>query len=1038
MKNKYSPKNPEQHYDGVSDDADINFSDNPSDLSWKNIDLEETILSLFEKNALEQPSRTAVIFKDQSLSYQQLDERSRAMSDWLIENGLRKGEYVPIYLDRSVEWVIAVLAILKSGAAYVPIDPMYPKKRVEYILKDCSAKLIISQTSLWNDAEILNGSVRVLYVDKTNMKASCIFNRPAVFPADTAYMIYTSGSTGEPKGVVVGHLSIQHLVTWHNSVYEVTANSRLTLVAGFTFDISVWETWSALVAGAMLIIADHDDRTDAAALIEFYVSNGITHAFAATVLVPEVVSLSRNKVLPDLKYLFTGGEQLKPVLTDGLSYSLIDYYGPTEYTVYATHRRVKDADGQFVSTIGMPIANTGIYLLDQDLRPVEHGNTGELCLGGIGLAKGYHNNEELTAAKFIENPFEPGKRIYRTGDLARILPGGNIAFLGRIDKQVKIRGFRVELGEIESAIMRNEKVRKTAVIVRENSRQQNQLIAFVVANNSQDIFLFSTLRQQLKEDLPAYMIPAMFYQIDELPITINGKIDKAKLEAVLINFKEEAPEIEDERSSTANIISKVWQNFLERPYILNNDNFFDIGGDSLLVAIVTTELQKHFKTKVYMRDLYQYPTLESYASIIDNRLASGETAVAIEDVEPYIALQKDVYLPEDFSFKRRFDGSTLVNQQSVLLTGSTGFVGIHLLQELLVSTNAKVYCLVRATDDYHAREKIMQTFAAYNLEIHPLYKSRIIPITGDFSENCLGISPGLYTELANEIEVIYHSGSSVNFIEPYSYMKKPNVEGLREILSFAAEGKPKCLSLMSTISVYSWGHVFTHKKIMNEADDINQNILSVSKDIGYVRSKWVMEAIADLAAAHGVPVITFRLGYAMCNSQTGASAPYQWWAGLVKNCMEYGSYPALHELREGLITVDYIAKAVVHITKNKDAIGLKFNLIASPETNLTLEQFFVRLNDLYNFGLCKMPYKDWRHQWEGDTSNRLYPLTSLFRDNMHEGQSTVELYQDTYIWHRQNTDSFLKGSTIEEPTFDKTLLDRYLNFLGIHTIPSKI
>ena len=262
-------------------------------------------------------------------------------------------------------------------------------------------------------------------------------------------------------------------------------------------------------------------------------------------------------------------------------------------------------------------------------------------------------------------------------------------------------------------------------------------------------------------------------------------------------------------------------------------------------------------------------------------------------------------------------------------------------------------------------------------------------------------------------------------------MKAPNVEGLREIIKLAGAERTKCLALLSTISVYSWGHVFTGKTVMLESDDIEQNLMSVSKDIGYVRSKWVMEAVADLAAKEGLPLITYRLGYAMCHSETGASASYQWWSGLVKNCIEFKSYPALNELREGLTTVDYMTKAMAHITKNKEAIGKKFNLIARPETNLTLEGFFALMKKYYPFILKDLPYKEWRKQWEDDSKNRLYPLTSLFRDNMHEGLSTVELYQNTYIWDCSNVIQFLEGSGIQEPVFDKKVLDPYLEYLGI-------
>ncbi|MBS0030957.1 amino acid adenylation domain-containing protein [Chitinophaga sp. 22321] len=994
----------------------------------------ETLVSLFRNQADSTPDNRAVSFKGHSLTYRELDEKSNQLAHYLLAQGITTGSYVPVYLERSVEWVIAVLGILKTGAAYIPTDAIYPGKRIAFILDEVEAKVIITQLSLGSRLFQLHHAA-VVYLDNLSVLQDQPTEAPDRMPAptDLAYIIYTSGSTGQPKGVMITHQSIQHLVTWHNQQYAVNSSSRLSLVAGLAFDISVWECWSALLSGGALIIADNEERTHAPLLIDFYRKNQLTHAFAPPVLLTELIGLSRQEPTTVLQYLFSAGEQMKPVLTDGLSYQLIDYYGPTEYTTYATYRHVTDVDGQYVPSIGKPIANTQAFILDSNQQLLAPGAVGELCISGNGIAQGYFKNAALTDSKFVPHPFLPGRKLYRTGDLARHLPDNSIQFLGRIDNQVKIRGFRVEPGEIEAALLQAPHVKSAALIAVDNNRQQKQLIAFIVQDHPNEQQGIALARQLLKQDLPGYMVPSSFITVHELPVNANGKVDKNALASIFMQTTSYHQESADPLSETESTIAEIWSDILDRPYIHHNDNFFDIGGDSLLVAIVATKLRERFQVKTYLRDLYQYPELRTLAAMIDNRIKTGETGIPEEDVEPYVSLQQDAYLLPGIQYQRTFDTNILLQQSEVLLTGATGFVGIHLLQELLHNTSAIVYCLVRARDEHHALDKINQAFAAYHIPIQENTHRRIVPIVGDFSQPFLGIAEQTYLELAAKVEVIYHSGSSVNFIEPYSYMKKPNVDGLREIIRFAATGKIKCLSLLSTISVYSWGHVFTHKTIMKETDDIAQNLLAVSKDIGYVRSKWVMEATADLAAAAGIPVITLRLGYAMCHSLSGASAPYQWWASLVKNCIQYSSYPALRELREGLITVDYMVKAIVHITKKQDAIGQKFNLICSPDTNITLEQFFERLKQLYGFKLNPVPYKDWRKQWEDDSSNRLYPLTSLFRDNMHEGLSTVELYQDTYVWHRDNVDKFMQDSGVPEPVFDKAMLDKYLQYLEIPT-----
>ncbi|REC64350.1 thioester reductase [Chryseobacterium pennae] len=995
---------------------------------------EETLVSLFRKQVELRPDHIAAIFQEQSITYKELDEGSNRLANKLLAEGIKEKMFVPIWLDRSIEWLIAVLGVVKTGAAYVPIDPAYPVKRVEYIISDTNSEIIITNSHLGLQLSE-NKNREVLQLDGTaDLESFSSEQLEVEIHQDAlAYTIYTSGSTGKPKGVMITHQAIQHLVTWHNHHFHVDHTSHLTIVAGLAFDISVWETWSALTAGATLFMAENEERAEASALVDYYYRNHITHGFVPAVLAPAVVEHTRN--FPDLKlkYLFTGGEKLKSVLTAELSYELIDYYGPTECTVFATFKKVKDVGGKYVSSIGRPIANAKAYILTEKMELLPVGAIGELYIGGDLLAKGYLNNEELTTEKFMTNPFRKEEKLYRTGDLAKWLPDGDIEFLGRIDNQIKIRGFRVELGEIERTLSQQENVQEATVITKETTGSNKYLIAFIVAKQSSEKDV-NSVRNLLKEELPGYMIPAQIIFIDKIPLTANGKTDSDALKDLADKEAKDLVSFEPPTNETERIISDIWSTELERPVINITDNFFDIGGNSLLVAVVAVALERRLDTKVYLRDIYQYPVLQQLSEILIVRSKEARESVPVEDVEPYVELQQDVYLAPGTVFEGDFDPKQLENPSVIFLTGVTGFVGIHLVQELLDTTSADIYCLVRAQDDFQAKEKIDRCYKQFAIPQKEEQQSRIIPVIGDLSQPSLGLSEETYTMLAEKTDLIYHSGSSVNFIEPYSYMKAPNVEGLREIIKLAGAERIKCLALLSTISVYSWGHLFTGKTVMLESDDIAQNLMSVSKDIGYVRSKWVMEAIADLAAKEGLPLITYRLGYAMCHSETGASAPYQWWSGLVKNCVEFQSYPALTELREGLITVDYMTRSMAYITKNKEAIGKKFNLIARPETNLTLEGFFGLMKKHYPFILKDLPYKEWRKQWEDDSKNRLYPLTSLFRDNMHEGLSTVELYQNTYVWDCSNVIQFLEGSEIKEPVFDKKLLDVYLKYLGISVL----
>ncbi len=995
-----------------------------------------TLPDLFHNVVQQYGDHIAIMAGKDQVSFKALDEASNRVAHYLMTSGTGAGALVPVWLERSVDFIIAILGIQKAGAAYIPIDVAYPEKRVAHIIADAGAQTIITMPGY---EKYLPEGLNVISINDEEIRQQPVTGVSlSPKPETLAYVIYTSGSTGEPKGVMISQRAIQHLVSWHAMHFNVTPESKLSFVAGTSFDIGVWEVWTALTCGATLYIASDEERTNDIQLLDFFERNQITHGFTPTVLAPAIVEASKSRSL-SLRYLFTGGEKLKPVNTKDLGYTLIDYYGPTECTVFATYRVVNTADGSYVSSIGHPIAHTQAFIMDARLEPVSTGAIGELCISGICLSNGYWNKPMLTAEKFVDHPQHKGEKMYRTGDLARTRPDGSIEFIGRTDNQVKVRGYRIELGEVESVLQNVSYINNAIVLVKENSKRQKALVAFLQLKPGGSLpypderSIVQELRQHVKQELPAYMIPSYFYFKTHFPVNVNGKIDIPQLQEELDQMDTARLEnmMGDTEMETG--ILKIWSDLLEHTSFDVSDNFFDIGGNSLLVAAAAVDISREMQVKVYLRDLYQYPTVQSLAGVLAKRKLSLAD-IPQEDTEPVIELQNDVYLDPDTTFDGSFDPLVLLDPAHIFLTGVSGFIGINLLEELLAGTNALIYCLIRSKNEYDGWLKIEEAAKRFHVTLRQEAKQRVILVLGDLTRENLGLAREEYDLLAEKVQLVYHSASSVNFIEPYSYNKSANVDGLRRLIRFAGKGRLKCLSLLSTISVYSWGHKFTGKTVMTEQDGIGQNLLSVSKDIGYVRSKYVMEAIADLAASMGLPVMTYRLGYALCHSKTGACATYQWWSSLIKVCLQYNAYPDLVELREGLITVDYMVQSLAHITKQPDAIGKKFNLIASPANNLTLEQFFELLNTYYFFNLKKVPYKEWRAYWENDNTCLLYPLTSLFKDNMHEGLSTVELYQHTYIWDNQQVRARLANSDIREPEFNKALLDNYLSYLGINIV----
>ncbi|HDJ1438259.1 TPA: amino acid adenylation domain-containing protein [Serratia rubidaea] len=978
------------------------------------------VLDAFIQQVSTSPTHPAIIDKDnKNISYQQLDDLSNRLCALLQRRGVGPGSLVPLLAQRTPQLIIGMLAIVKAGAAYIPLDSSYPAPRIRHIIAQSRSPLILSDHT--DNAEINpDGSLDIIPINNLSEKDQLNYQAVAIPQDALAYVIFTSGTTGTPKGVMVEHLSLWNIVRWHNRQFAMDADCRTTLNAGIGFDVAQWEIWSALTSGAALCLPAEEQRLQPAALLQFFADRRLTHAFVPTVLVPDVVRADKPARLA-LRYLFTAGEKLAPLDPTPLGCPLIDYYGPTEATIFATCNPLTCAADAATASIGRPVTDTEIFILDEQLQPVSGDAPGELFISGSCLARGYLHNPQLSAEKFLQPAGFNGKRLYRSGDRARWLADGRIQYLGRLDDQVKIRGNRIELGEIESVIMQTPGVNTAIAMVSEPEHAADKkIVACLVADAAQPDLL-DAVKARLKKTLPSYFLPADYLLLPRLPLNANGKTDKAALLAHYAASRTTAgnalPDAAQEQ------VAAVWRELLALNAIGADDNFFDIGGHSLLAARLAEAIGQRLGVKTYVRDIYEFPTVTALTRALAQR--SGQAQPEL-DSEPVRALQEDAKLSPDVQINPHFEPQQLTQPRAILLTGASGFVGSHLLADLLATRQADIYCLVRGDSAEHAGQRLDAVLQKHHIALSAEQRSRVYVVPGNLAEPRFALPDERYQQLCRQVDIIYHSASAVNFIQPYSYMKRDNVQGLNEIIRFAAHLRTKPLMLLSTISVYSWGHLHTGKRVMLESDDIDQNLPAVLSDLGYVRSKWVMEKIADLAAQQGLPLMTFRLGYATSHSRSGVSADYQWWGQLVQTCLNSGTVPDLHDLREGLTTVDYMTRAIAHISGNPQALGLKFNLIHEDSNNLTLQQFFRRLEDYFGYRFRQMPYHDWLAQWQHDENAPLYPLLSLFRDNMSHGQAAVQLYQDTYQWDCSNVKRFLAGSGIEEPRFTRQELENYL------------
>ncbi|MBI6126302.1 amino acid adenylation domain-containing protein, partial [Serratia marcescens] len=569
--------------------------------------------ALFEQWAQRTPDAVAVVNDRDSLSYAQLNAHANQLAHQLITQGVRPGDRVATSLERSVSLVIAQLAILKAGAAYVPLDPHLPVARQAWIIGDSGASLILCDRDL--DREIV-GEIACLRIDRLRQNPT---HDPAVPRAGDApaYVMYTSGSTGTPKGVMVTHQGILRLAI-NNRFASFERGDRFAFAANPAFDASTLEVWGALLNGASLAIIAPEVLTEAEALAAALVRQGINVLFLTTSLFNQYVH-SIAATLAQLKYLLSGGEAADPhafarMLKEAGPVRLINGYGPTECTVFATTATIERVDQWQRLPIGRPIGNTRIYLLDAHGQPVPLGATGEIYIAGPGVALGYLNRAELTAERFLADPFNPGERMYRTGDLARYLPDGNIDYLGRNDRQVKIRGFRIECGEIEARVAGHPAVREAVVDVL-GEADTKRLVAWVVPESDADRqTLAVTLRQYLAGMLPEFMLPVAWVALDTLPLTPNGKLDRRALpepqEDAYVREVYAEPEGELET-----LLAGIWRELLGIERVGRHDNFFELGGHSLLAVKLMAQLRR-VGLSAGVQTLFTAPTLSTLAQTL--------------------------------------------------------------------------------------------------------------------------------------------------------------------------------------------------------------------------------------------------------------------------------------------------------------------------------------------------------------------------------------------------------------------------------------
>jgi len=600
---------------------------------------------LIARQSTATPDAVALVANGQALSYRELNRRANQLAHYLQTLGVGPNTLVGLCVDRSLDMVVGLLGILKAGGAYVPLDSTYPSERLTFMLEDSQTSVLVTQQYLASRLAAQKAQIVCLDADAAVLaqqsETEPISN---VTSDDLVYVIYTSGSTGRPKGVQITHKSLLNLVLWHQRAFSVTASDRATQVASPAFDATGWELWPYLTIGASVYLPDEEARVSPLMLRDWLVRHGITITFLPTALAEGVMALDWLSTT-SLRYLLTGADTLHHYPSASLPFTVVNNYGPTETTVVATSGHVPPTEhADTPPWIGRPIANTQIYILNEHVQQVPIGELGELYIGGAGVGKGYLNRPELNAERFIPNPFsdEPAARLYKTGDLARFLPDGQIAFMGRTDHQIKIRGYRIEPDEIMSVLNGHSAIQTSVVVAREDTPGDKRLVAYIVVVPEIDVTAGS-LRETLARHLPDYMIPVAFVVLEALPLTPNSKVDRAVLPApdtsnTLLDEITAAPNTPIEKR-----LVEIVAPLLGLGQIGVDDNFFLLGGSSLMGTQVIMQVTDSFGVDLPLRTLFEAPTIRQLSIEIEQGILDKIESMSEEEALRMLAQEQNTY-----------------------------------------------------------------------------------------------------------------------------------------------------------------------------------------------------------------------------------------------------------------------------------------------------------------------------------------------------------------------------------------------------------
>jgi len=945
--------------------------------------LEEARPSFIQRlgdSLLANAERTALKVDGRSMSYAQLHAYSVAIQERLqplLQAPAAGLTVVGISLPKGTALYAAILAVIGCGAVYLPLDPTHPAERRAAILKHAGASLLIQDPGASNPLPGLT-TLDISHLDFFH-RGPQGYSRVALAPhqnllrvdlAGTAscVAIYTSGTTGQPKGVLLTVDNLSHFCAWYAPYVTLSEHSRALQFSTINFDASLLDIFPTLIHGAELIVPTEDQRRDPLALAELIEQEQVTHAF----LPPALLSIIPLQSLFGMQHLITGGDVCEPHVIEQLvgQCALHNIYGPTETTVLATCRRFERGDSN--RNLGVPIANTAIYLLDEQGQPVGEGDSGEIHIAGPGVGAGYLDAPQMTAERYRLHalPYGQSLRLYRTGDLARWTQDG-IQIIGRLDNQVKIRGFRVEPEEIEHLLQSSQLFRQLVVVI----DNQRRILAFFSQPEGGDGQQASEqLQAYAVNHLPDYMRPSAYCLLEQLPATANGKIDRRALRDIPVNYKPQGPR-QAPQNPTQQHLLELWSGLLDMPTadISVDDSFFNLGGHSILLSQMLMGIREAFGKGVSINRFIEQPTLINLANLVDQDVEAAATVSPQAVHDAMIRPELDV-LPI----------SRLGNLHKVIVTGSNGFLGVHIVEALVELGSTEVACLVRESGGMSAQQRFEHALVQNRLEHLDL--SRVKVLAADISQPRLGLSDADYEWLDREYGVLIYNAANVNHVLDYESLVKDNVTPVLKCLQLCEGRSKKIFNFISTLSASST--VDAQGRVLEEPPAFTPPIYIRN---GYNLSKWVAERILWNASEAGVWVNLYRPGNIAFNTRSGVCQPHQNRLMLMlKGSLQLKEVPEL-ALNFDLMPVDFLARFIAFHASRHQPSRAVFNLHNPLPLTWThyLEAFRAAGHDFQ-----MVPVTQWQQRLSAiDSDNALFGVVGFYLNGFEEDIGDISMIE---------------------------------------------